>query len=272
MLPRFCFQESAAGFRTASVAKRERKGQPTFLDQWNPLARNCLEFCLLLYIISIGLQQQCKNPKPSLQFQAACEESKASCSVGIVCERLWRVWYANALAKRPRRTAHVPSATMATRGYSLLTWSVLLSCWWHASVSHQQLFSRIRNPVVFVGSLSRLTWIPTPIQYLYPPNLPPSPQAVESSCFGLQNKKPPVRYPRPQRCQWPSANASDANHGCRSARTWVLQDLWHWDSSRYNRKHHKKEARLWFHCIKHGCGVHLRALITPENPCLQTFS
>lgn len=50
--------------------------------------------------------------------------------------------------------------------------------------------------------------------------------SAQSSCFDLLRKKLPALCLVPRRYQLPSANASDAKHGCRSAWTWVQELRW----------------------------------------------
>ena len=273
MLPRFCFQESAAGFRIASVAKHERKGQPTFLNQGNPFAINCVEFCLVLYIISMGLQQQWKSPKPSLQFQAACEESKASCSVRIAFERLWRVGYGNALAKRPRITAHVPSATMATRVQLV---DMIRSSWWHASVSRQQLFSSHGNTIinpwlgsipvfVFVGSLS--SWPGFQLQSkscIHPPFVHPlklwSPLVLafrkRSRLCGTQGPKDANGHQQMQVTQTTAVGQQGPGY-CKISDIDILQERTENTSKKCGSDHTVLNRSGGHPRVKHGCGPSL---------------
>lgn len=50
--------------------------------------------------------------------------------------------------------------------------------------------------------------------------------SAQSSCFDLLRKKLPALCLVPRKYQLPSANASDAKHGCRSAWTWVQELRW----------------------------------------------
>ena len=221
---RFCFQESAVEFPTANAPKPERKGQPTFLAlslymhecMLSNAPHRAWRFWKFLHRTNKLWTAVCTSGKiwkesdsawPSFQSQAACEESTASCELfdqWVGCSNCW-VWH---MLSHPFSHSF---RNVWTASPSVLT-------------SQACIFSKLTGTktadskgTVTLALLLCLSF-------------------SQSSCFDLLRKRLLALYLVPRRYQPPSANASDAKHGCRSAWTWVQELRWP-GSSRVWRKH-----------------------------------